>query len=100
MNVVDVAYHSVFMKGHLQYWLENNGLFGSKIFRPTHFLILSFLTLQLMRITIIHPDLGIGGAERLVVDAAVAMKQYKHQVQFVTNYYRPEHSFKETQEFR
>tara|TARA_A100001015_G_scaffold122838_1_gene136162 strand:- start:145 stop:249 length:105 start_codon:yes stop_codon:yes gene_type:complete len=28
-----------------------------------------------MRIVFLHPDLGLGGAERLIVDAAVAMKQ-------------------------
>jgi alpha-1,3/alpha-1,6-mannosyltransferase len=27
-----------------------------------------------MRIAFLHPDLGLGGAERLVVDAAMAMK--------------------------
>ncbi|KAM3718734.1 Alpha-1,3/1,6-mannosyltransferase ALG2 [Dirofilaria immitis] len=52
-----------------------------------------------MLITIIHPDLGIGGAERLVVDAAVAMKQNGHKVQFVTNYFNPKHAFIETAEF-
>ncbi|MCP9262316.1 Alpha-1,3/1,6-mannosyltransferase ALG2 [Dirofilaria immitis] len=52
-----------------------------------------------MLITIIHPDLGIGGAERLVVDAAVAMKQSGHKVQFVTNYFNPKHAFIETAEF-
>ncbi|VDO53321.1 unnamed protein product [Brugia timori] len=52
-----------------------------------------------MFITIIHPDLGIGGAERLVVDAAIAMKQNGHRVQFVTNHFNPKHSFLETKEF-
>jgi len=28
-----------------------------------------------MRIVFLHPDLGLGGAERLIVDAAIAMKQ-------------------------
>ena len=28
-----------------------------------------------MRIVFLHPDLGLGGAERLIVDAAVAMKR-------------------------
>uniref|UniRef100_A0A2K6WNG9 Alpha-1,3/1,6-mannosyltransferase ALG2 n=1 Tax=Onchocerca volvulus TaxID=6282 RepID=A0A2K6WNG9_ONCVO len=52
-----------------------------------------------MFVTIIHPDLGIGGAERLVVDAAVAMKRNGHRVQFVTNYFNPKHAFAETTEF-
>ena len=34
----------------------------------------------LMKIAFLHPDLGIGGAERLVVDAAVALKQKGHDV--------------------
>ena len=33
-----------------------------------------------MRIAFLHPDLGIGGAERLVVDAAVALQQQGHDV--------------------
>lgn len=52
-----------------------------------------------MHVTIIHPDLGIGGAERLVVDAAIAMKRNGHRVQFVTNNYSPQHAFSETTEF-
>ena len=40
-----------------------------------------------LRIAFLHPDLGIGGAERLVVDAAVALKQKGHDItmyQFVS----------------
>lgn len=33
-----------------------------------------------MKIAFLHPDLGIGGAERLVVDAAVALQQQGHEV--------------------
>ena len=33
-----------------------------------------------MKIAFLHPDLGIGGAERLVVDAAVAFQQKGHEV--------------------
>lgn len=47
----------------------------------------------------IHPDLGIGGAERLVVDAGIAMKRCGHRVQFVTNHFNPNHAFLETKEF-
>lgn len=28
-----------------------------------------------IKVALLHPDLGIGGAERLVVDVAVALKQ-------------------------
>lgn len=28
-----------------------------------------------IKVAFLHPDLGIGGAERLVVDAAVGLKQ-------------------------
>ena len=35
-----------------------------------------------MRVAFVHPDLGIGGAERLVVDAAVALRRRQHQVTF------------------
>ncbi|KAK0409536.1 hypothetical protein QR680_004606 [Steinernema hermaphroditum] len=49
-----------------------------------------------MRITFLHPDLGIGGAERLVVDAAVALERHGHQVKMITNQYSPDHCFAET----
>jgi hypothetical protein len=33
-----------------------------------------------MRIAFCHPDLGLGGAERLVVDAACELCNYGHKV--------------------
>ncbi|GMS84017.1 hypothetical protein PENTCL1PPCAC_6192, partial [Pristionchus entomophagus] len=48
-----------------------------------------------MRITILHPDLGIGGAERLIVDAALALQAKGHTVKVVTNHFDPAHSFRE-----
>ncbi|KAJ8673391.1 hypothetical protein QAD02_004653 [Eretmocerus hayati] len=50
------------------------------------------------RVTFLHPDLGIGGAERLVVDAAVALKAKGHEVQFVTSHHDPKHCFSETRD--
>ncbi|XP_076238354.1 alpha-1,3/1,6-mannosyltransferase Alg2 [Calliopsis andreniformis] len=50
------------------------------------------------RITFLHPDLGIGGAERLVVDAALALKKKGHEVTFVTTHHDPEHCFSETKD--
>lgn len=50
----------------------------------------------MVRVLFIHPDLGIGGAERLVVDAALALKQRGHTVQFLTNHHDPSHCFEET----
>uniref|UniRef100_A0A914W771 Alpha-1,3/1,6-mannosyltransferase ALG2 n=1 Tax=Plectus sambesii TaxID=2011161 RepID=A0A914W771_9BILA len=49
-----------------------------------------------MRVTFLHPDLGIGGAERLVVDAAVALQKKGHQVNVVTAHHDASHSFPET----
>ena len=48
------------------------------------------------KIVFLHPDLGIGGAERLVVDAALALKSRGHTIQFVTNHHDPNHCFEET----
>jgi alpha-1,3/alpha-1,6-mannosyltransferase len=31
----------------------------------------------------IHPDLGVGGAERLIIDAAIAAKSNGHHVTMV-----------------
>lgn len=42
-----------------------------------------------------HPDLGIGGAERLVVDAAVGLQSRGHKVVIFTNHCDPKHCFDE-----
>lgn len=52
-----------------------------------------------MKVVFIHPDLGIGGAERLVVDAALALKKKGHNVRFVTNQFSPDHCFQEVLDF-
>ncbi|OQV13302.1 Alpha-1,3/1,6-mannosyltransferase ALG2 [Hypsibius exemplaris] len=51
-----------------------------------------------LSVVFIHPDLGIGGAERLVVDAAVALKSQGHAVHFVTSHHDPKHCFAETRD--
>ena len=48
-----------------------------------------------MRIAFVHPDLGIGGAERLIVDCALAMKTKGHEVCIFTSHHDPKHSFVE-----
>ncbi|XP_011154227.1 alpha-1,3/1,6-mannosyltransferase ALG2 [Harpegnathos saltator] len=53
---------------------------------------------MMTRITFLHPDLGIGGAERLVVDAALALRKNGHDVNFVTTHHDPEHCFTETRD--
>lgn len=47
------------------------------------------------KIAFIHPDLGIGGAERLVVDAAVGLKELKNDVTIYTSHCDPTHCFEE-----
>uniref|UniRef100_A0A3P9JMJ7 Alpha-1,3/1,6-mannosyltransferase ALG2 n=1 Tax=Oryzias latipes TaxID=8090 RepID=A0A3P9JMJ7_ORYLA len=51
---------------------------------------------EMARVVFLHPDLGIGGAERLVVDAAVALKSRGCSVQIWTAHYDPKHCFSET----
>ncbi|KAF8564527.1 hypothetical protein P879_09530 [Paragonimus westermani] len=51
---------------------------------------------MLKQVIFLHPDLGIGGAERLVVDAAVAMHQSGYKVRMITNYHDRSHCFEET----
>lgn len=46
-------------------------------------------------IVFFHPDLGIGGAERLVVDAAVGLQNRGHAVVVFTNHCDPKHCFDE-----
>jgi alpha-1,3/alpha-1,6-mannosyltransferase len=45
-----------------------------------------------------HPDLGIGGAERLVVDAAVALQERGHKVTIFTSHCDPRHCFDEARD--
>ncbi|KAI9732363.1 MAG: Alpha-1,3-mannosyltransferase-like protein [Cirrosporium novae-zelandiae] len=49
-------------------------------------------------IVFFHPDLGIGGAERLVVDAAVGLQNRGHKVTIFTNHCDPGHCFDETRD--
>lgn len=49
-------------------------------------------------IVFFHPDLGIGGAERLVVDAAVALQQRGHTVTIFTSHCDPQHCFDEARD--
>lgn len=44
----------------------------------------------------LHPDLGLGGAERLVVDAALALQARGCRVQIWTAHYDPARCFAET----
>lgn len=49
-----------------------------------------------LRVIFLHPDLGIGGAERLVVDAGTALKLRGHTVRFLTCHHDSGHCFPET----
>ena len=48
------------------------------------------------RIAILHPDLGLGGAERLIVDIALALKASGHEVDMYTNFHDKKRCFDET----
>ena len=50
------------------------------------------------RIVFFHPDLGIGGAERLVVDAAVGLQDRGHRVTIFTSHCDPGHCFDEARD--
>ncbi|KDR81960.1 hypothetical protein GALMADRAFT_90454 [Galerina marginata CBS 339.88] len=51
-----------------------------------------------LRVAFLHPDLGIGGAERLVVDAALGLQELGHSVDIYTSYHDPNHCFEETRD--
>ncbi|KAG0252717.1 Alpha-1,3-mannosyltransferase-like protein [Mortierella polycephala] len=51
-----------------------------------------------LRVAFLHPDLGIGGAERLVVDAAVGLQNLGHNVVMYTSHHDPAHCFEETRD--
>lgn len=50
----------------------------------------------MVKVVFVHPDLGIGGAERAVVDAALALKSRGHEVRFLTAHHDSSHCFQET----
>ena len=51
-----------------------------------------------LRVAFLHPDLGIGGAERLVVDAALALQNDGMSVSIVTAHHDPMRCFEETRD--
>ncbi|KAL8692594.1 MAG: hypothetical protein Q9218_002410 [Villophora microphyllina] len=52
-------------------------------------------TSSLRRIIFLHPDLGIGGAERLILDVALALQSHGHTITIYTSYRDPTHCFDE-----
>ncbi|KAJ1732775.1 Alpha-1,3-mannosyltransferase-like protein [Coemansia biformis] len=51
-----------------------------------------------LNIAFVHPNLGIGGAERLVVDTALCLQQRGHRVVLYTMHHDPSHCFEETRD--
>ena len=51
-----------------------------------------------LKIAFVHPDLGIGGAERLIVDAAVGLQRLGHRVVVYTAHHSVTHCFEETRD--
>lgn len=49
-------------------------------------------------IVFFHPDLGIGGAERLVIDAAVGLQKRGHKIVIYTSHCDPRHCFNEARD--
>jgi len=58
------------------------------------------LVIEMLNVIFLHPDLGIGGAERAVVDAAIALKSRGHRVTMMTAHHDPSHCFEETRDGR
>ncbi|KAL7077218.1 hypothetical protein ACQ4LE_004117 [Meloidogyne hapla] len=53
-----------------------------------------------MKVVFLHPDFGIGGAERLVLDSALALKKKGHKVCIITNQFSVDHCFEELKDFK
>jgi hypothetical protein len=75
----------------------------------------AYMPSRSLRVAFIHPDLGIGafcqtrnpnnslmwfsgGAERLVVDAALGIQSLGHSVDIYTSHHNPAHCFDETRD--
>ncbi|CAG7951209.1 unnamed protein product [Penicillium olsonii] len=56
------------------------------------------MSLQRSNVTIIHPDLGIGGAERLIIDVALALQNRGHRVTIYTSHRDKSHCFDEARD--
>ena len=50
----------------------------------------------MVKVVFIHPDLGIGGAERLIVDCSMALQVKDHNTVIVTAHHDRSHCFTET----
>lgn len=53
---------------------------------------------QQQHVVFFHPDLGIGGAERLVIDAAVGLQNRGHKVTIFTSHCDAQHCFDEARD--
>lgn len=53
-----------------------------------------------LRIAFLHPELGLGGGERLMVDAALALQARGHRVRFYAAHHDPAQSFTATRDGR
>ena len=52
-----------------------------------------------LRVLFVHPDLGIGGAERLIVDAALGLQSLcAYRVSILTSHHDKKHAFTETRD--
>jgi glycosyltransferase involved in cell wall biosynthesis len=51
-----------------------------------------------LRIAFFHPDLGIGGAERWLIDAASSLQRAGHRVTVITSQHDPTRCFEETRD--
>jgi hypothetical protein len=47
------------------------------------------------KVAILHPDLGIGGAENLIINVALALQMRGYTVKIYTPHFDPERCFEE-----
>jgi hypothetical protein len=52
----------------------------------------------MVRIGVLHPDLGLGGAERLIIDVALGLQKQGHEVLLFTSYHDSSRCFAETRD--
>jgi hypothetical protein len=86
------------LEGHLHHRLNNTWLLLFLLTDHARNNSRTMTKAKRKNIVFFHPDLGIGGAERLVIDAAVGLQERGHKVTIFTSHCDRSHCFEEARD--